>query len=97
MSAASAGHTEIVKILIDAGADVNAKTNPCIIVNSTFGEDTALMQAAIEGHCEVIKMLIKAGADVNAKDALNQTALTKAGNFGQMEVAEILKAAGAKE
>jgi ankyrin repeat protein len=44
---------ETVKILIDAGADVNAKTQK---------GDTAMMLAAREGHTEIADMLKQAGA-----------------------------------
>lgn len=58
---------EIVKLLIDNGADVNAKTN----FNST-----ALHYAVINGNSiENIKFLIDNGADVNAKNYEGKTAL----------------------
>ena len=47
------GDTETVKILIEAGADVNAKNN--------YGT-TALMYAGLDGHTEIIDILIAAGA-----------------------------------
>ena len=46
------------KLLLEAGADVNAK----------YGDYTVLMDAAESGYSETVKMLISAGADVNAKD-----------------------------
>lgn len=56
MFAASNNHEEIVRALIDAGADINIK--------SSHGT-TALMQAALEGHLQITKALIEAGADVD--------------------------------
>ena len=53
--AARYGHTEIVTLLIKAGADVNFKD-----------EDgwTVLEKAAEEGYTKIVQLLIEAGADV---------------------------------
>ena len=56
--AAFKGHTECVKLLIEAKADVN-KANE-------YGY-TPLYWAALLGHTECVKLLIDAGADVNKK------------------------------
>ncbi len=85
--AASYGHTEIIKELIAAGADVNVKNND--------GE-TALMSAAIGGRTEVVKILIIAKADVNAQDNKGETALIEAAYCGHTEVVKMLLRAGAK-
>jgi ankyrin repeat protein len=51
-------HKEIVELLIDAGADVNAKDK--------WGF-TPLHEAAVNGQKEVAELLIAKGADVNVK------------------------------
>jgi ankyrin repeat protein len=56
-SAAAAGHTEIVQILIQAGANVNLSDR------SGF---TPLASAAYAGYSEIVKLLIDAGADIQA-------------------------------
>jgi ankyrin repeat protein len=71
--AAWGGHEAVVQLLMDSGADVNAKT-----------EDgwTALHQAARGGHEAVIRLLIAGGADVNAKTEDGRTALHQAAYRG---------------
>ena len=49
MSAAVTGHTNVVKVLLDKGADVNVKGNR--------GE-TALMFSAGKGHTDTVKALL---------------------------------------
>jgi ankyrin repeat protein len=54
--AASRGNAEAVRLLIDAGADVNADT----------ADGSILVKAAVEGYPEVVEMLLDAGADIDA-------------------------------
>ncbi|VUZ95856.1 acyl-CoA-binding protein, putative [Plasmodium vivax] len=54
------GYLDIVKVLIELGADVNA--------DDSCG-DTALHIAAYSGQTEIIKYLTSAGADVNRKNS----------------------------
>ena len=54
--ASSKGHLEVVKYLVDHGANVNAQ------------DDYALRSAARNGHLDVIKYLVGHGANVNAQD-----------------------------
>ena len=82
-------HTEIIKLLIAAGADVNAKCRT---------GSTALVYAARYGNKEIVKLLITAGADVNAKGSIvddGRTALMVAAAKGNTEMAKLLIDAGA--
>ena len=63
IAAAMYGNLEAVKVLLKAGADVNAKTTKNI-GNHMFADMTALMFAAWYGHVEIVKTLLDAGADV---------------------------------
>jgi ankyrin repeat protein len=55
MTAARAGSAEVVRMLLDRGADVNAREK--------YKGQTALMWAAAERHPDVVRLLIDRGAD----------------------------------
>ena len=57
--AAERGHDQLVKLLLDQGADVNTQ-------NGHYSN--ALQAASSEGHIEIVKMLLDHGANVNAQD-----------------------------
>ena len=80
------GHLEIVKLLLDKGADVNVKES------EKSSCTTALSQAAQEGHLEIVKLLLDKGADANAIESWqNMTALMWAEFNGYREVADLLR------
>jgi len=56
--AAQQGHVDIVRLLLDNHADINAMTK--------HGQ-TALSQAAYNGHMDVVKLLIEHGAKLDAR------------------------------
>ncbi|PJB71592.1 MAG: hypothetical protein CO093_04770 [Alphaproteobacteria bacterium CG_4_9_14_3_um_filter_47_13] len=87
--AALRGLLEIVDCLIAADADVN--TSRCGL------RGRALRWAALNRHTDVVRSLIKAGADVHAKNEYQETALILATEEGHTEIAQMLRAAGAKE
>ena len=59
MAARDAGSVDAVRLLLEAGADVNAA--------DAYQKQTALMWAAAEGHADVVKALLDARADPNRK------------------------------
>ncbi|MFH1718217.1 MAG: ankyrin repeat domain-containing protein [Planctomycetota bacterium] len=63
------GHRDIVELLIQHGADVNAKNNTWRRVY------TPLQRAAITGRTEAVKLLLEAGANISVKDDRGQTLL----------------------
>jgi len=87
MVAAERGYTEVVKALIDSGADVNAQRN---------NGWSALIHAARYGRTETVRVLMDAGADVNAKSNDGKTALMLASQYDHTGVVDILKQSGAK-
>jgi ankyrin repeat protein len=60
--AAKAGREDLVELLADFKADLDA--------GNALGR-TALHQASQEGHLAVVQVLLKVGADVEAKDRVS--------------------------
>ena len=65
-TAALMGHTEIVKLLLEHGADVNTKSRD---------GGTALHAAAFLGRIETVKFLLEKGADANLRSNIGGTAM----------------------
>jgi ankyrin repeat protein len=64
MTAARTGKVDALKVLLEHGADLNARER-------WFGE-TALIWAAAENHAGAVRLLIERGADVNSRSALQK-------------------------
>lgn len=65
-----------VSMMLDAHADVNAKTFENIECSALkAGSRTPLMYAAWEANAEIIRMIVAAHADIDAKDTNDETAL----------------------
>jgi ankyrin repeat protein len=79
-SAAASGRADLVKIVLQAGADPN--------VRQTAGY-TALHAAAARDNIEMVQLLLDAGADASVRSDDGQTAADKAGAL----VAELLREA----
>jgi len=79
--AASAGHIDVVKVLLDEGADVNLGDKDGI---------TPLMEASIMGHLNIVNLMIEAGAEVDAKASSGVTALWLATGEGKTGIVEAL-------
>ena len=76
---------EITQNLIEAGADVNAKTIGEL-------ELTPLQGAAAMGNLDLIRLLVKHQGDLNAKDnVFNYTPLDWAKEFNQKAAVELLQ------
>ena len=80
-SACSALHLEVVKLLLEKGADLS--------VASADGW-TPLNAAADSGHLEVVKLLLDKGADVSVASADGWTPLYSVASNGHLEVVKLL-------
>ena len=81
------GNFEKVKLLIEKGADIDAKDNDGV---------TALMYVSRAGDLEIAKYLLENGADINAKDSKwGYTALIYAAEYVNLEIVQFLIESGA--
>ncbi|GMH36936.1 hypothetical protein BSKO_04809 [Bryopsis sp. KO-2023] len=85
--AAEKGHPEIVETLLEAGADIDAR--------SRVSGASPLYFSARFGHLDVVEVLIKAGANLDAQDDQGLSALYVAALDGQLDVVKFLVGAGA--
>lgn len=84
MLAAEKGSEEIVRMLLDAGADPNLQNKKC---------ETALMLAIPKRHKDIVAILLDKGADPNLESEGKYTALTyaiQAANWSSLEFKEII-------
>lgn len=63
--AAFEGHDALIKVLVDAGAEINALTDD---------NRTPLFQAAFKNHKTCVEALLEHGADAGVKNAEEKTA-----------------------
>lgn len=82
--AAVEGHTECVKLLLAAGADVR-----------TYAGGITLIMVAFHGYKDCLQLLIDAGVNVDAQGGTGNTALMAAAYGGHKECVELLLVAGA--
>ncbi|XP_061191259.1 ankyrin repeat domain-containing protein 17-like isoform X1 [Saccostrea echinata] len=80
------GHLEMVKFLLEAGADQEHKTDEM---------HTALMEASMDGHVEVARLLLDSGAQVNMPADSFESPLTLAACGGHVDLAALLIERGA--
>jgi ankyrin repeat protein len=83
--AVTSGHTEIVKWLLENGADPNYRY---------ANNYSPLLNAAANGHLKILKLLQAHGADLHAKTSDGKNALAYAEERKHAAVAEYLRAHG---
>ncbi|KAM0499222.1 hypothetical protein ACHAQF_006373 [Verticillium nonalfalfae] len=86
--AVSQGHAAVVKLLLDAGAAVDA-------TEMDESPQTPLHTAVIAGRVDIVQMLLEKGADVTRPLAEGPLPLYSAASHGHLEVTRALLDAGA--
>lgn len=81
------GNRDMVRVLLNAGAEVNARTR---------NKQTALMRLDNDATASLVRDLVNAGARVNARDADGDTPLIMASRYSTPEVVKALISAGAR-
>jgi len=77
MAAAHYGHIDICRLLIDKGAQLEAKGS---------GGRTPLHWAAEQGHIEIVRLLCDRGADVEARSNTERRPLHQAAHQGHISI-----------
>jgi uncharacterized protein len=85
--AAELGYLEIVDLLLDRGADIEATDD--------LGQ-RALLSVARFGRTEVVRRLLDRGADINAVDWSGQSALSNSAVEGHSDAFDLLLSRGAR-
>ncbi len=78
-------HVEILKLLINSGANIHARCNE---------KNTALIKAAWNGSTESLKVLLEFNADVNAKEIAGMNSLMIASFWGHLGIIKLLVESG---
>ena len=86
------GHVDIVRLLINAGADVN-QDGP--VHSYREWQESPMMVAACCNHFDVVKMLMEAGAKPDKADKFGKTPLMMAVNNNSKAVVQLLIDRGA--
>jgi beta-lactamase regulating signal transducer with metallopeptidase domain len=83
--AALEGRLDVVRLLLDWGADPNLAP----------GDGSPLINAAAEGHVDIVSLLLDRGASIDQIVPGRQNALIRASGNGRLEVVKLLVARGA--
>ncbi|CAF1255635.1 unnamed protein product [Adineta ricciae] len=92
---AESGNQELVRALVEAGADVNVTPQGELAEENLLAGQTPLFGAAKKGHVEICEYLIQNGANVNAVTMTGATALYTATEEAHLDVIELLIRHGA--
>ncbi|CAG8103036.1 unnamed protein product [Penicillium salamii] len=87
ISASQGGYEKVVQLLLEKGAEVNAKGGH---------SGNALQAASSEGHDNIVKLLLEKGAEVNAKGGYFGNALQAASSEGHDKIVQLLLEKGAE-
>lgn len=86
--AVNGGELEVVKKLVEAGADVNAR-------REAYFKSTALMEAGVRNDPQMVECLLDHGADLALQDTLGDTPLNWASYYGHQDLVALYLERGA--
>ncbi|TMW69721.1 hypothetical protein Poli38472_001877 [Pythium oligandrum] len=90
--ASSAGHVDVVRVLLDHGADLNIASESDSMFTVVQEGETALHLACRDGHVSVVRELMSRGADPSTSTGGGESALHIAAREGRADVVhELLK------
>src|SRR5262249_50051496 len=89
--AAQAGQVETMRVLLDAGADINAPSHN----SRSEPAGTPLHTAAYKGNFDAVRLLLDRGAKADDTTG-GDTPIDRASRHGHEEVAKLLASTGAK-
>ena len=90
------GHVEIVRLLLELGADVDERTTLENVEEPILSWGMPLWYAALAGHLEITRLLLDAGADPNANVYASGWPLQHAWGHKDESVKRLLLERGAK-
>jgi Fem-1 family protein b len=85
-AACTGGHLEVVKYLVERGADVN---------KTTLTQSTPLRGASFHGFISIMEYLIQCGANINTPNCIGQSPLCIAAMRGELDAVKFLIDKGA--
>ena len=80
-------HIDIVRLLLDKGADPN--------IPDEFRKTPLIWASLGDGHIEIVKLLLDRGVDINIVSKYGQSALAYASYFGNTDIVKLLLDKGA--
>lgn len=87
--AANAGRLDVVKLMVDKGADLNYQ--------HPISKNTALHMAAFSNYSDIVKYLSAKGADINIKMRADVSIIRAVRDTGNAAMVELLTSLGAKD
>jgi ankyrin repeat protein len=83
MIAASKGHTAVAEVIIQAGVNINERSDD--------GGTALHMAASDQSDTAVVELLLQSGIDAEAKNKFRKTALQKAEEKGHHDIVRVIK------